>query len=186
MYISIFQMHWSIIDLVIQKNAFHFFYDLSGPINTYTCIFKHISPTCGHMIWSYIVCLWRIALSCHYASHLIPDICHPTPADIVFILDSSLSMQEQQFRQQLQFVSNFTDHVHVGPHDLQISVIKFSTEAWVEFYLNDHPDNETLKDAIQKIKFKAGATLTDKGLNLVFCFLQWTFQAFTSLFVLIV
>ena len=95
------------------------------------------------------------------------DICHPTPADIVFVLDSSLSMLEHQFRKQLQFVANFTDHVQVGPRDFQISVITFSTDARIEFYLNDYTDNITLKEALGRIQFKPGVTFTDKGLSQV-------------------
>lgn len=96
-----------------------------------------------------------------------PDICHPTPADVVFVLDSSVSMLESQFHKQLEFVANFTDNVIVGPRDFQISVITYSFDAHVEFFLNQYTNNVTLKDAIFNVTYKPGATFTDKGLEKV-------------------
>ncbi|XP_060605531.1 collagen alpha-3(VI) chain-like, partial [Ruditapes philippinarum] len=94
-------------------------------------------------------------------------ICHPSPADVVFVLDSSVSMTRQEFNKQLEFVANFSSKVPIGPHDFQISVVTFSTNAHVEFYLNQYKDNVSLHDAIMKVKYKRGTTRTDKGLKAV-------------------
>ncbi|XP_060605528.1 transmembrane cell adhesion receptor mua-3-like [Ruditapes philippinarum] len=95
------------------------------------------------------------------------NICHPTPADVVFVLDSSLSMSEQEFTKQLEFVANFSSKVPIGPRDFQISVVTFSTDANVEFYLNQYKDNVSLHDAIMNVNYKYGITRTDKGLEKV-------------------
>ncbi|KAL3856723.1 hypothetical protein ACJMK2_011446 [Sinanodonta woodiana] len=92
-------------------------------------------------------------------------ICHPQPADMIFLLDSSVSQTELNFMKQLEFVSNFTDHVLIGPNDTQISVIAFSSDAIVEFDLTTHNNNISLKKAIQNIKFNPGITRTDKALQ---------------------
>ncbi|KAL3861910.1 hypothetical protein ACJMK2_007923 [Sinanodonta woodiana] len=91
-------------------------------------------------------------------------ICHPQPADMIFLLDSSVSQTEQNFKNQLHFVSNFTKQVLIGPNDTQISVIKFSSDAMIEFDLNTHDNNISLNEAIQSIQFKPGITRTDKAL----------------------
>ncbi|KAK3587125.1 hypothetical protein CHS0354_006768 [Potamilus streckersoni] len=92
-------------------------------------------------------------------------ICHPQPADMIFLLDSSVSQTEQNFMKQLDFLSNFTDHVLIGPNDTQISVITFSSEALVEFNLTIYDNEKSLKTAIKSIKFKPGITRTDKALQ---------------------
>ncbi|KAK3583737.1 hypothetical protein CHS0354_022771 [Potamilus streckersoni] len=92
-------------------------------------------------------------------------ICHPQPADMIFLLDSSVSQTEQNFMNQLHFVSNFTDHVLIGPNDTQLSVITFSSEALVEFDLNTYDNKTTVNAAIQSIKFRPGITRTDKALQ---------------------
>ncbi|KAK3582743.1 hypothetical protein CHS0354_039787 [Potamilus streckersoni] len=92
-------------------------------------------------------------------------ICHPQPADMIFILDSSVSQTEENFRKQLDFVSNFTDQVLIGPNDTQICVITFSSDVHLEFDFYTHRNNVTLKAAIQGLKFKPGITRTDKALQ---------------------
>ncbi|KAL3856722.1 hypothetical protein ACJMK2_011445 [Sinanodonta woodiana] len=92
-------------------------------------------------------------------------ICHPQPADMIFLLDSSVSQTELNFMKQLEYVSNFTDHVLIGPNDTQISVITFSSEAIIEFDLTTHNNNISLNKAIQNIKFNPGITRTDKALQ---------------------
>jgi hypothetical protein len=76
-------------------------------------------------------------------------------------------MTEQEFTKQLEFVANFSSNVPIGPRDFQISVVTFSTDANVEFYLNQHKDNVSLHDAIMNVTYKYGITRTDKGLEKV-------------------
>lgn len=95
------------------------------------------------------------------------DICHPTPADVVFVLDSSVSMTQEDFQKQLDFVANFSGRVPIGPRDFQISVVTFSSEAHLEFYLNQFSDNTSVIEAVRNITFKPGTTRTDLGLETV-------------------
>ena len=97
----------------------------------------------------------------------LTGIYRPLPADVVFVLDSSASMTESQFKKQLEFVSNFTDEINLGDRDFQISVITYSTNAQIKFYLNQYRDNITLKEAIANITFKPGTTYTHLGLEAV-------------------
>jgi hypothetical protein len=76
-------------------------------------------------------------------------------------------MTEQEFNKQLEFVANFSNTVPIGPRDFQISVVTFSSDAHVEFYLNQYKDNVSLHDAIMNVTYKRGITRTDKGLEKV-------------------
>ena len=97
----------------------------------------------------------------------IVGICRPLPADVVFVLDSSVSMTEPQFNKQLEFVSNFTDEIELGHRDFQISVITYSFDAHIEFDLDQYNESVTLKEAIANITYKPGITNTHLGLEAV-------------------
>jgi uncharacterized protein YegL len=97
--------------------------------------------------------------------HIFSDICQPSVADIVFVLDSSISQTEDQFKQQLQFVEKFIDHIIIGDNNLHVGLVTYSTEAHKDIKLNQYQDNAELKEAVRKVQYKPGATFTDKGLR---------------------
>jgi uncharacterized protein YegL len=92
-------------------------------------------------------------------------ICQPSLADIVFVLDSSISQTEEEFKKQLNFVNSFIDKIVIGDDNLRIAVITYSFEAKVEIQFGDYTDKELLKRAVDAIKYNPGATFTHKGLQ---------------------
>ena len=102
-----------------------------------------------------------------YGDHCETGICQPLPADIVFVLDSSASMTQTDFKKQLDFVNQFVDEITIGPEDLQVAMITYASEAQVEFYLDDFHNNTDLKEAVTKIAYRPGATFTHKGIETV-------------------
>lgn len=95
------------------------------------------------------------------------DTKHLTKADVIFVLDSSASMTEKQFHTQLEFVANFSNKVSIGPNDVRISVITFSSYACVEFDLDMSKDNTSVINAVLNITYKPGVTRTDRALEKV-------------------
>lgn len=87
-------------------------------------------------------------------------------ADIVFMLDSSSSEGAVNFQKQKDFVVSFVNALTIGPSNVQIGVIDFSTTATVNFKLNDHRTKATVVSAINRISYVQGSTHTDLGLNL--------------------
>ena len=87
-------------------------------------------------------------------------------ADIVFMLDSSSSEGAANFQKQKDFVVSFVNALTIGPSNVQIGVIDFSTTATVNFKLNDHRTKATVVSAINRISYVQGSTHTDLGLNL--------------------
>lgn len=87
-------------------------------------------------------------------------------ADIVFMLDSSSSEGAVNFQKQKDFVSSFVNALTIGPSNVQVGVITFSTTARVNFDLNDHRTKSTVVSAINGISYLQGSTHTDLGLNL--------------------
>lgn len=91
-------------------------------------------------------------------------VCTTIPADAIFVLDSSISQTEQQFKKQLDFIINFSEHVSISNENFQIGVVTFSTSAQVEIDINQNLTKAALQDAVRKIPFRPGATFTNKGL----------------------
>lgn len=86
-------------------------------------------------------------------------------------------MTKKQFHTQLQFVANFSTKVSIGPDDVRMSVITFSSSACVELSFNESKDNTSVIDALMNIAYKPGATRTDRALEKV----NHHFRVFVSL-----
>jgi len=59
------------------------------------------------------------------------------PADVLFVLDSSISQTRAQFGKQLEFVETFVNATTLGPDNFTIGVITFSFDANYEIKLDD-------------------------------------------------
>ncbi|KAK3587077.1 hypothetical protein CHS0354_014950 [Potamilus streckersoni] len=93
------------------------------------------------------------------------DTCKIGPADIVFLVDSSVSQGRDNFNKQLDFIKEFVKSVYIGPTFVQVSVITFSFHARVEFNLTKYLENQTLLDAIDQIQYNPGSTNTGSALR---------------------
>jgi uncharacterized protein YegL len=104
-------------------------------------------------------------------SFTFSDVCTPyTNADIVFVVDVSKSEGSGTFVKQKQFIKNFVSKFPIGPLDYryQFSLVTFSLEPVVQFYLDTHQDNITLLDAIDAITVESGGpSFTGKALEKV-------------------
>jgi collagen type VI alpha len=86
--------------------------------------------------------------------------CHLKAADIVFLLDSSSSEGVHHFREQLNFVKTFVKEFDIGPSNVQISVLSFSSRVRQNVYLNQYNNKADLLSAIDRIQYLNGSTNT--------------------------
>ncbi|KAL8619706.1 hypothetical protein ACOMHN_025792 [Nucella lapillus] len=91
--------------------------------------------------------------------------CGTKPADIVFLMDSSSSEATRDFSRMKEFVSNFSQQFQLGPQNVQIAAVSFSTTAHVAFYLNTFASQATLQNGIARISYYGGNTHTDLALS---------------------
>lgn len=93
--------------------------------------------------------------------------CSGTPADIVFVLDSSSSIWEPHFKKQLDFVTYMVDRLDIGmgPEQVRVGVEVFSDTAHVKINLNESAEKELLKNKIAQINRLLGDTNTADALN---------------------
>ncbi|KAL3857115.1 hypothetical protein ACJMK2_011810 [Sinanodonta woodiana] len=94
------------------------------------------------------------------------DKCRMAKADVVFLVDSSLSQGPDRFKTQLDFIGEFVKSVYVGSDYVQIGLITFSFVAKVEFELTRYSRQSDLLDALQNIKYNAGSTNTAAALKM--------------------
>ncbi|KAL3856124.1 hypothetical protein ACJMK2_015317, partial [Sinanodonta woodiana] len=86
-------------------------------------------------------------------------------ADVVFVTDSSSSIWEPYFHQQLQFVQQMVNTFDVSQKKTRIGAINFSNRVVREFHLKTHDSKERVLSAISEVEYTAGdSTNTNEAL----------------------
>lgn len=78
--------------------------------------------------------------------------------DIVFLLDSSDEMQND-FQAMLGFVERMVDNFSVDENKDRVSVVQYSREPSVEFFLNTFKTKQNVADNVQNLRHKGGRPL---------------------------
>ncbi|KAJ4927718.1 hypothetical protein JOQ06_015520, partial [Pogonophryne albipinna] len=89
------------------------------------------------------------------------EVCKAAKADLVFLVDGSWSIGDENFLKIIRFLYSTTGALdRIGPDGTQVAIAQFSDDARTEFKLNSYGDKERLLDAINKISYKGGNTKT--------------------------
>lgn len=91
-------------------------------------------------------------------------------ADLTFLVDSSSSIDAKgrgNFDHVRGFMKELVSASVIGPDRIQVGIVKFSTNANEELYLNRFTTREPILDVIDNIEYKGGETNTAEGLQLV-------------------
>ncbi|XP_052798152.1 protein PIF-like isoform X2 [Mya arenaria] len=90
--------------------------------------------------------------------------CHPI-ADIIFLLDGSDSISDQEFAQQRDFVRRFVEMSgHVGPDSIRVGVAVVSSGIGDELPLSSNMSRDALLVGIQRLAQPQEGSRTDLGL----------------------
>ncbi|XP_058869021.1 collagen alpha-6(VI) chain-like [Acipenser ruthenus] len=99
-------------------------------------------------------------------------ICHPQKecqrievADIMFVVDSSGSIKEDDFNSMKEFIIALVNHSEIGKDKVQIGAIQYSHEPVKAFDLNEHFNKLKLRQAINEMELIRSTTATAKALN---------------------
>uniref|UniRef100_A0A3Q3GMQ3 Collagen, type XIV, alpha 1b n=1 Tax=Labrus bergylta TaxID=56723 RepID=A0A3Q3GMQ3_9LABR len=94
------------------------------------------------------------------------EVCKAAKADLVFLVDGSWSIGDENFLKIIRFLYSTTGALdRIGPDGTQVAIAQFSDDARTEFKLNSHSDKERLLDAINKITYKGGNTKTGRAIQ---------------------
>lgn len=80
--------------------------------------------------------------------------------DIVFVLDSSVSIGYQYWPKALGFVRDMIKNFHFGDDAARFGVVTYGYESSIEFHLNQFSNKEAVLAGVDKIKYKAESTNT--------------------------
>uniref|UniRef100_A0A8C9VEU1 Collagen type XIV alpha 1 chain n=1 Tax=Scleropages formosus TaxID=113540 RepID=A0A8C9VEU1_SCLFO len=93
-------------------------------------------------------------------------VCKAAKADLVFLVDGSWSIGDDNFQKIIRFLHSTTGALdQIGPDGTQVAIAQFSDDARTEFKLNSYKEKETLLAAIQSISYKGGNTKTGRAIK---------------------
>ncbi|ELT91748.1 hypothetical protein CAPTEDRAFT_112968, partial [Capitella teleta] len=94
--------------------------------------------------------------------------CGDTPADIVFILDSSNSIWTPNYRRQVEFISDVVDEFQISEDQMKVGIVTFSHRARLAFSLEQSRSKEAVNEALGNLEQDGGlVTYTSKAIELM-------------------
>nr|XP_014348789.1 PREDICTED: collagen alpha-1(XII) chain [Latimeria chalumnae] len=94
------------------------------------------------------------------------EVCKGAKADLVFVIDGSWSIGDDNFHKVVQFVFNTIGAFdEISPAGTQVSFVQYSDDAKTEFQLNTYSSKERALAALQLIRYRGGNTKTGRALK---------------------
>lgn len=97
--------------------------------------------------------------------HFIPAGCKNRKADIIFLIDGSESISSQNFEKMKAFMKRLVSHANIGPEEIQIGLLQFSSTPQEEFRLNQYYSKLDIYKAISDMQQLNDGTRTGKALS---------------------
>ncbi|KAI8764266.1 collagen alpha-6(VI) chain [Biomphalaria glabrata] len=85
--------------------------------------------------------------------------------DLVIILDTSGSVTEPNFKLSIAFIQNLLKPLHIGPDNIRVALMRYSTDVEVVSYLNERMNKEEKEKDVLTIQYKSGGTHTHEALK---------------------
>jgi len=110
---------------------------------------------------------WRECTSTGQWSNTLPICrqCSHLKSDLVFIIDGSWSVGDENFRKAKDFMKALVLPFEIGWDYTRVAVLQYSDDPRIEFYLKDYQDKTTLLNAIDSIPYKGGNTRTGDAIR---------------------
>ena len=91
--------------------------------------------------------------------------CNDALVDMVFVVDASTSVTENNFLVMKDFIKDFLFNANIDDGNVRVGIIIYSTEDYLQFHLNEYQDKLALFTAIDDIPYRYGSTNTADALN---------------------
>ncbi|XP_074653689.1 collagen alpha-6(VI) chain-like [Tubulanus polymorphus] len=92
--------------------------------------------------------------------------CRMGQADVLFILDESTSIWEENYQRQLEFVNKMIRSYDIGPNRVRIGIISFASRAITRFDMNKYNTTDEMTSAVSKFNQLYGDTHTWEAMAL--------------------
>ncbi|XP_006859256.1 PREDICTED: matrilin-2 isoform X2 [Chrysochloris asiatica] len=94
--------------------------------------------------------------------------CTEGPIDLVFVIDGSKSLGEENFETVKQFVTGIIDSLAVSPKAARVGLLQYSTQVRTEFTLRNFSSARDMKKAVAHMKYMGKGSMTGLALKHMF------------------
>ncbi|KAL7886996.1 hypothetical protein AOLI_G00047170 [Acnodon oligacanthus] len=95
----------------------------------------------------------------------VPQGCSANLADIVFLVDGSSSIGDEDFLKVKQFLHTFIEGLDVRSDKIRVGLVQFSNDPHQEILLGKYADKNELLEKVDELVYRKGGTETGKALS---------------------